>query len=336
MPGVSVLLPFLNPGMLLKRAINSIIKQSFKDWEMILVNNGSTDDSVFIAKKAVSLDKRIRLVDEPKKGIVFALNKGLDFCSSGLIARMDADDFAFKNRLLLQYEHMQNKRDLDLCSGIVRHVCKNSSFEGYRIYVDWINSIKTYEQICLNRFIESPFAHPSVMFRKESIKKYGYYRDGTFPEDYEMWLRWLEKGAKMSKIDKIILDWHDLPSRLSRVDKRYSQDSFYEVKMQYLDRWLKENNRFYPRIAIWGAGRYARKRAKYLIEKGHDIITYIDIDPKKAGRSDCTFYKNIHGPGQFFIVNLAGKRGAGRFIKDYLNGLSYKEGKDYIMAAGIC
>lgn len=69
MPEASILLPFLNPGVLLKRAVDSITGQSFKDWEMILVNNGSTDDSVSIAKKAVSLDRRIRLVDEPKKGI---------------------------------------------------------------------------------------------------------------------------------------------------------------------------------------------------------------------------------------------------------------------------
>ncbi len=335
MPKISVLLPFFNPGNILKRSVESMINQSFTDWEMVLVNNACTDDSPSYAQKAASIDKRIQVIDEPRKGIVFALNKGLCQCRSDLIARMDADDFSLPQRLRIQLAYMQEHRDIDLCSGLIRHVPDFQNTEGYRIYVDWMNTIMTHEDISMNRFIESPFAHPSVMFRKRALDKYGSYREGAFPEDYELWLRWLEKGARFSKIKKILLCWHDRPSRLSRNEDRYSQEAFYKIKMIYLDRWLRENNPFSPQIAIWGAGRYARKRAKYLIEKGHKIITYIDIDPKKAKREDCTYYMDIPQSGKFFIVNLAGKRGAAEFIKSHLGQRGYIEAKDFIMAAGL-
>jgi glycosyltransferase involved in cell wall biosynthesis len=299
------------------------------------VNNACTDDSPAYAKYLSDADNRIKVIDEPKKGIVFALNSGLSRCSSDLIARMDSDDFSLPDRLMMQYEYMRQHQDIELCSCLVRHVPDSADTKGYDLYVDWINKIMTHEHINVSRFIESPLAHPSVVFRKSAIEKNGPYRQGNFPEDYEMWLRWLENGARMSKIDRFLLHWHDSPSRLSRSGSRYSQEAFYKVKMTYLDRWLRENNPYFPKIAVWGAGRYARKRAKYLIEKGHEVITYIDIDPKKAIRDDCTFYMDIAESGSVFIVNLAGKRGAGRSIRMHLEKYGYVEGKDYIMAAGI-
>ncbi len=335
MPKISVLLPFFNPGNFFKRAIESIIHQSFSDWEMVLVNNGCTDDSPSYAKDVASTEGRIQVIDEPRQGIVFALNRGLSRCRADLIARMDADDFSLPQRLKDQYEYMLEHQDIDVCAGLIKHESNSCNTKGYQVYIEWMNKLVTCEDISRNRFIESPIAHPSVMFRKRAIDKYGPYREGEFPEDYELWLRWLENGAKMAKIDKLVLHWNDTPSRLSRNESRYSQEAFYKMKMIYLDRWLRKHNPFSPKIVIWGAGRYARKRARYLLEKGHEVMTYIDIDPKKAQRNDCTYYLDIPKPGDFFIVNLAGKRGAGEFIKSYLDQRGYKECKDYIMAAGI-
>lgn len=333
-PCISVLLPFHNAGAGILKAIESIRQQTFTDWELILVNNASTDISVDIAREQALGDPRIKVIDEPRKGIVHALNSGLLHCSAQLIARMDADDISLPQRLQLQYSFMQQSPETDLCATLVRHITSAEDTRGYSLYIDWINSIISHDDILLNMFIESPFAHPSVMFRKSSVEKYGNYRNGEFPEDYEMWLRWLSSGARMGKVPQVLLHWHDSPERLSRVDKRYHPDAFFSIKFQYLDKWLRKNNPFFPELVIWGAGKLARKRAAILQEAGHQVLFHIDIDPVKAKRPYCRLYTDITSAGNIFIVSLVGKHGARCKIRGHLNGHGFVEGKDFLLAAG--
>jgi len=334
-PLISVLLPFYNAGELISRAIQSIINQTFVSWELILVNNGSTDCSVKLAECAAKADSRIKIINESCKDIVNALNTGLLQCKGEYIARMDADDESLPNRLSWQFNFMNLNPEIDLSSGLVKHVSNNGESRGYKIYVDWINSLITNEQIHLNQFIESPFAHPSVVFTKKALQKYGGYSEGDFPEDYEMWLRWLNMGAKCQKIEKEILIWNDFPTRLSRTDERYKADAFNSIKIQYLDKWLKKYNPFFPEIAIWGAGKIGRKNALLLEKLGHKIIFFIDVSLKKIIHNNCMMYTDIPKAGDCFIVNFVGNRGAAPLIKKELVSKGYIEGKSFIMAAGI-
>ncbi len=336
MASVSVLLPFLNPGHKLGRAIESIIKQTFLDWELILINNGSDDESLEIAMKFCDQNDRIKLITETEKGIVPALNKGLQHCQSPYIARMDADDISLPGRLELQYKFLETNSHIHLCAGRVKHISDNKSkTDGYQYYIDWINSLLTHSQIFKYRFLESPIAHPSVMFRSSCISDWGGYRNGDFPEDYELWLRWLERGAIMAKIPEFILLWDDTPTRLSRTDLRYSTEAFFQTKLTYIDNWLRKHNPYYPEIVIWGAGKVARKKAGKLQEMGYKILFYIDIDPRKARRSDCEMYTEINKPGKFFILSLTGSRGAFSYIEEYLTELGFVNGRDFLLAAGF-
>ena len=138
---------------------------------------------------------------------------------------------------------------------------------GYARYVKWINSLIFQEDIFVNRFVESPVAHPSVMFEKALVQQYGAYREGNFPEDYELWLRWMHKGVKFGKVNRPLLLWNDHPKRLSRKDARYASFSFYKIKAFYLAAWLKEKN--IREVAIWGGGKQSAKRA-FLLEN-YDI-----------------------------------------------------------------
>ena len=102
----------------------------------------------------------------------------------------------------------------------------------------WTNGLLTHEEIALARFVESPLAHPSVMFRRSLVERWGGYAEGAFPEDYELWLRWLDAGVRMEKLADPLLIWNDSPTRLSRRDPRYAAEAFYRVKARYLARWL--------------------------------------------------------------------------------------------------
>ena len=132
-----------------------------------------------------------------------ALNQGLEESTSELIARMDSDDEMHPARLLEQVSFLDNRDDIGLVATMVKHVPSGDhDTRGHQNYVNWTNTIISSRDISTNRFIESPFAHPSVMFRKELISRYGGYQNGDFPEDYELWLRLLRNNVKMEKINK--------------------------------------------------------------------------------------------------------------------------------------
>lgn len=186
-------------------------------------------------------------------------------------------------------------------------------------------------------FRESPIAHPSVMFRRELISRYGGYRDGSFPEDYELWLRWFDAGVRFEKLPETLLTWNDPPNRLSRVHPNYAVENFYAVKAEYLARWLARNNPHYPDVLIVGAGRVTRRRVQKLIEKGIRVIAWADLDPAKIGRvyhnAPVIHHDDIPAPGTAFVVPFVSAIGAADQIRAMLESRGYSRGRDFIEAA---
>ena len=119
-PLVSVIIPFFNAPFL-KEAIESILSQSFTDFELILVENASTDQSAQVAKSYVSHSK-VKLLEESRQGVVFAMNTGIQAARGLYIARMDADDISFPDRLKWQVDKLQSDTSLDVVSGLVEYI----------------------------------------------------------------------------------------------------------------------------------------------------------------------------------------------------------------------
>ena len=249
---------------------------------------------------------------------------------------MDADDLCYSERLARQFDFLEKNPDYGLVGSRVDFP-RHKSNQGYSHYVDWTNSLLGFEEIALHRFVESPFAHPSVMLRSALIKTYGAYQEGDFPEDYELWLRLLQNKVRMHKLAEPLLFWSDTPLRLSRTDRRYSIEAFYQVKAKYLSYWLRENNPFYPHVIIWGSGRTTRKRAELLTYFSIRIDAYVDIDPRKIGKY--IDHKPVLAPqdlppaGQCFALCYVGSRGAREDIQNSLQQLGYSLGKDFLLAA---
>lgn len=336
-PAVSVLLPFYNAAPTLERAVKSITAQTLTDWELLLLNDGSTDDSLHIAQQLATSDARIKIYSNATNcGIANTLNTGITNATAPLLARMDADDWAHPERFAKQIAYLQQHPQTGLVGCAVKHE-GDASQQGYALYIDWINALQTPEQIRLNRFTESPFAHPSVMFRKTLTEQFGMYRDGDFPEDYELWLRWLAAGVTMAKMPEVLLHWNDLPARLSRTDARYSRDAFYRCKAVYLAAEIKEHVATDRPVWFCGAGRISRKNSGYLIAQGITPAGYIDIDPKKTAKTigglpviPPVQVQELVNP---FIISFVGNRGAHAWIRNFLEGLGKKEGADFILAA---
>ena len=176
---------------------------------------------------------------------------------------------------------------------------------------------------------------PSVLFRKKLIKKFGSYREGDHPEDFELWLRWLSEGVHMGKIPQKLLWWRDHPDRTSRISKRYDRAAFHRIKAQYLKVWLKKENPLGDlKLFAWGAGRVARKLISEITGNGISIDALIDLDPKKIGKDfqgipilsplTITSRKNC------FLLVLVGSRGAREEIIKFLEARNFVIGKDFI------
>lgn len=332
-PEVSVILPFYNAEETLNRAIDSIAQQSLINFECILIDNNSTDNSTKIAKRWIKKDSRFKLVFENRMGVVFASNTGSKVAKGKFIARMDADDYSHSKRLELQSQFLKANKTYGAVCSLVKYIKHGVNTDGFKIYVDWVNSVRDFNKIFLKRFIESPIVNPSAMWRKSTSNNYGMYQSGNFPEDYEMWLRWLDKGVKIAKLNEYLLDWHDSEKRLTRTHEAYSDLAFFDIKSKYLVSELQKINRFHPKVIVWGASKTSRKRSALLANYGIEIESYIDVKRTRKLDRDVIYYEDLPKPGKSFVLVYMKVLHLRTRIQDYLEQAGYREGKDYLLLA---
>lgn len=302
------------------------------DWELVAIDDGSTDGSAAVVKTAAARDPRIRLLTPGRVGLVTALNLGLEESRAELVARMDADDLMAPVRLAMQVEHLSEHTAIDLVSCQVRLFPENEIRAGYSEYVRWQNACLTAEDVSAEIYVESPFAHPSVVFRRQRVLDAGGYREGMFPEDYELWLRLHAAGRLMEKLPRVLLDWRESPERLSRTDSRYGRDAFDRLRADYLarDPRMKTGRE----VVFWGAGRRTRQRARHLVAHGVAPSAYIDIDPRKIGKRlgdiDVRPPEWLERLDKPLVLAWVTSHGARDLIAARLGGMGYVRGRDWL------
>lgn len=332
-PGISIILPFYQSADTLHQAIKSIHQQTFSDWELILINNSSSDGSAEIAEAWKARDLRIIIVEEARQGIAYALNTGLQHATAPLIARMDADDVAQPSRLAKQYEYLAKHPAISVVATQCQFQSTLPQSRGYELFVDWQNQILSPEAHFLNRFIESPIAHPSVMFRRECLEKHGRYDSGKLPEDYELWLRWMAKGVQFAKIPEKLLIWQDHSHRLSRNHSNYHQEAFFQVKYHYLAQWIKKYVDSRRKILICGTSKICRMRADSLTAEGIKLYGFTDVRQRKWQDHIFIPAQQIQKEENYFIISFISKRDVGQAIRHFLKSRGMVEGSDFLLAA---
>ena len=227
MPKVSVLMPVYNAGQYLAQAIDSILSQTFKDWELILINDGSTDNSDAIIGRYD--DERIYyLKNETNLGLIKTLNKGIDYCHGEYIARMDADDISHPDRFRQQVRFLDKHPAYAIC-GTDAIVIDNA---GNRI--GKIRNLTDNDYLQVNLLFSPPFIHPSVMIRSEILHHNRYDERYKHVEDYELWTR-IAKLGKVANISKDLLKyrWHD--SNVSVVNNEVQEELKDKVIVNQLE-----------------------------------------------------------------------------------------------------
>ncbi|HSA06013.1 MAG TPA: glycosyltransferase [Candidatus Gastranaerophilales bacterium] len=206
-PKISVLMPVYNGAKYLKEAIDSILAQSFKDFEFLIINDASTDNSAEIIKSYS--DNRINFLNNEKNiGLAASLNKGLDIAKGEYIARMDQDDISLPQRLQKQIEFMNKNPEIDICGSWIKFFGEMNFVAKYA---------QSHKQIVSNMFTSSPFAHPSVIIKKERFDQHNlrYNPDLKTAEDYELWTR-ASKYLKFANIQEVLLNYRTSPSQMTK------------------------------------------------------------------------------------------------------------------------
>ena len=282
MPDVSVLLPCYNAEATLEQALDSLQNQTYPNFEIIAVDDGSTDNTLTILEKRAQEDPRILVSSEPHRGVVEAANHGLNLCQAEIILRMDADDCCHPERIEKQRDFLINHPQISVVSCLVEGFPEQAVGEGFQLYYEWLNSLISHEDITREIFVESPIANPSAAFRKELVRKYGGYQDHGWPEDYDLWLRYYLAGAGFAKIPEVLFYWREHPQRLTHQDSRYSVENFLRAKAHYLAKGpAKERDA----VIIWGAGMTGRRLSKHIEREGLPLEAFVEVDQKKIGRT---------------------------------------------------
>jgi glycosyltransferase involved in cell wall biosynthesis len=334
MPAISVLMPCYNAAATLDEALQSLVDQDMDDFEIVAVDDGSEDHSAVLLEAWARRDPRIRVISQPHRGIIPALNRGLAACRAPLVARMDADDRSHPTRLSRQAAYLGDHPEIGVVSCQVAGFPASLVREGFRIYMDWLNGLLVDADIRREIFVESPLPHPSVMVRRGLLEQIGGYQENGWAEDYDLWLRMYLSGVRFGKIPAVLLDWREHPTRLTRADSRYSLENFIRAKAHYLmDGPLAGRDA----VIIWGAGMMGRRISKHLIRNGASVEVFVDIDPRKIGRTRRG--RPVIAPGDLpdwwsrsqapVLLAAVGARGARQLIRQQLQALQLREGQDW-------
>lgn len=194
-PAVSVLLPVHNAETYLRESLESILAQSFREFEVIAIDDGSTDGSLAILKEYAARDRRIWIYSRERRGLVATLNEGIELAQGRWIARMDADDVALPERFAKQIEQLE-RTQADFCGGAVE------CFGGWRTI--WRYPIG-HEACEVRLLFDVPFAHPTVIGRAVVFKSLRYSDDFQQAQDYDLWQRAWAAGYQFTNIPEIVL-----------------------------------------------------------------------------------------------------------------------------------
>lgn len=323
---VSVVLPVYNDETTVGRAIESILTQSHRDLQLIVVDDGSTDASVDVVRRYS--DSRLTLVQLPHVGVVGAANEGAKHAQASFIARMDADDFSYPKRIASQLQYLL-RNNLDVVGCKIHIVDPHQQpIPSMRRYQDWINDdTRTPDQIMALRFVEFPLVNPTILARREYFDL--QFQENGFPEDYDLMLRAASTGMRFGKVDEVLFQWVDHPDSLTRTHARYSDEAFMRCRRHHL---LNGPLRERAAVDLWGLGKTGKIWLRWLQSQGIQVRRAYAVAERKVGQmihdvsilhaSDLALADNVP------LIVAVGTEGARADISPQLLAKGFRIGKD--------
>lgn len=233
-PEISIILPAYNAAMYITQTINSLLQQTFTNFELLIVDDGSADNTVSIIKNFT--DRRIVLIqNEHNLGLVKTLNKAAKLCKGKYIARMDADDIALPERLQLQKKFLDVHSSVAVVGGWVNFINEKNEVTG-----EWNLDRQTNTAAAIKKALikENCIAHPTVMIRTEILQNFLYSKKQQHIEDYDLWLRLTACGYAIEKVSQPVLNYR--VHAASVTGTKLKQTNFYFKNFNCKRRFITE------------------------------------------------------------------------------------------------
>lgn len=335
MARVSILLPARNAAGTIDLAVRSLLSQTFTDFELIAIDDGSSDDTGARLRVHARSDARMQVHLGPGRGLIAALELGMPLCRGELFARMDADDESLPLRLEKSVAALDADPSLaGVGTGVEIFREDQPPSPNLIGYGQWLSSLVTPELLFNEALVESPLCNPSTLVRRAALDRVGPWHEGDFPEDWQLWLRFLEQGHRLTCLPEVLHRWRDSDTRLTRTDARYRREAHLAIKSDFVSRRLGSARE----LILWGAGEVGLKVSRLLRAKGHRIAQFVELHPRKIGHK-LEGIPAIH-PDQLappsphtHLLATVGAKGARAEIRGWLVERGWLEGRDFTCLA---
>ncbi len=270
-------MPVKNTGSFLQDCLNSIIQQTESYWELIAINDHSTDDSWQTLQGFAKKDKRITVLQNEGNGIIDALRLAYKNSKGQLLTRMDSDDVMLPEKLMVLKNQLVQNGVGHLATGQVQYFSADGVGDGYQKYQDWLNGLTSKGNNFQEIYKECVIPSPCWMLHRADIDKCQAFLPNRYPEDYDLCFRFYENGLRVIPTNQVLHQWRDYPNRTSRTDKNYADNRFLDLKVHYFLKLEKDKKR--PLI-LWGAGKKGKLIARQLLEAKIDFHWVCNNDRK--------------------------------------------------------
>jgi glycosyltransferase involved in cell wall biosynthesis len=230
-PKISVVMPVYNGEAYLQEAIDSVLQQTFREFEFIIINDGSTDGTAAILARYEKIDHRITVLQQENRGLISALNRGCRLASAKYIARMDADDVCLPERFARQWKYIEGHPQIGIVGTWIRNI-KNGV-----VATDWCPPTNS-KLLKWTHFFGVCVSHPTVLMRTEVIKRLDFYRHGTVHvEDVDLWLR-ASYVTEFGNIPEVLLKYRESSGSVTNVHGRLARESHVQLLASFIGQFL--------------------------------------------------------------------------------------------------
>ena len=278
---ISIVIPYKNPMPFFEDCIESILNQSYTNFQLLLVSDHSCQESKNIAFKYSIKDHRVNSLESEGFGIINALKKGASVAKGDFITRMDADDLMREDKLQLMRNQLKSKGKGHVCIGGVKYFASGKKLEnGYIKYANWLNRLTFNENNFSEIFKECIVPSSSWMIYMSDFKKINQFNNLEYPEDYDFAFKLWTNNFKVTAVKEKIHFWRDHLRRTSRNSSVYSFENFMDLKLKY---FINNKKKAEEIIVLWGAGKKGKTLAKKLINKKQSFY-WITENVKKINK----------------------------------------------------
>jgi glycosyltransferase involved in cell wall biosynthesis len=277
---VSIITPFKNTSLYISECIESVLRQDYDDWELWLIDDHSTDNSIAIAQEYARVDTRINVLKNVGKGIIPALQLAYEKCTGAFITRMDSDDIMLPTRLSHMTKDLNQWGRGYVSVGLVKYFNAVGVSDGYRKYEKWLNNLTIQGRNFDEIYKECVIPSPCFMLYKEDFDAIGAFDGDRYPEDYDLTFRMYQKGLQVIPCNVLLHHWRDYDTRTSRTQENYSQIRLLDIRLHYFLELEYSNAK--P-LLLWGASRKGKRIAQTLVNRNISFEWICDND-KKIGQ----------------------------------------------------